>query len=269
MGEGGKNNETSLEKYQRKERERRAAKKEKRKLEKKREAGGARTRLVGEENEDSDPDEAFDANKIEELGLSEEDEEDEQDNVEEEDLSHRAAAKENKKKGGKKADGFFDYDEEESADEPAAIDSSAKLSKKAQKQLEREAKEKQLASLSLLVSGDGDDSNDEEGGKHFDMQEILKAEKISGKPKKVLKKGKDRRKHAEASALLQREQDKFAVDLADSRFSKLHEDHEFALDPSNPRYMKTKNMERILAESRKRKNRGRGEDKDRGKRQKK
>lgn len=244
--------ETSLEKYQRKERERRAAKKEKRKLEKKRAAGGARSRLVGEEDEDSDPDEAFDANKIAELGLSEdEDVDDDDDDVA---VSTQAAASKKKKKG-KRSDGFFDFgDGDGTRDDGEAIDSSAKLSKKAQKQLEREAKEKELASLSLLVSGDGDgdDSNDEAGGKHFDMQQILKAEKISSKPKKVLKKGKDRRKHAEAKELLDKEKDKFTVDLADERFSKLHQDHEFALDPSNPKFMKTKNMQRILAESRKR-----------------
>jgi hypothetical protein len=67
------------------------------------------------------------------------------------------------------------------------------------------------------------------------MQAILRAEKTAGKPKKVLKKGKDRRKHQEAKELLEKEKDRFAVDTKDDRFKSLHEDHEFALDPSNPR----------------------------------
>lgn len=200
----GDKDETSLDAYQRKERERRLARKEKRKAEKKRLAnkeGKGRTLL--DEDGDSDPDEAFDANQFEAAGDGED---------------------------GR--DVFFDEDVEEGV--PA---SEEKLSKKAAKQLELEAKAKEAASLSLLVNDDG--SDDEEGGdgKHFDMQAILRAEKTASKPKKVLKKGKDRRKHTEAKALLEREKDKFEVDTQDDRFKRLHEDHEFALDPSNPRYV--------------------------------
>lgn len=250
--EDGEKEETSLEAYQRKERERRLKKKEKRLAEKKKSAGHGR--VVFGEDDDSDPDEAFDANAFGEAdGLDSEE-------------------------GG--ADAFFEHEGEEdgqSAGEEVAT--SAKLSKKAQKQLEKEAKAKEAAQLSLLVGGsdgEGDESGDD--GRHFDMQAILRAEKQSSKPKKMLKKGKDRRKHEDAKKLLQREEDKFEIDLKDDRFSKLHEDHEFALDPSNAkyvtatvncferssltdsvrfsvrysRYVKTKNMQRILDESRKR-----------------
>ena len=202
--------ETSLDAYQRKERERRLARKEKRKAEKKRLAnkeGKGRSLLLDGEDGGSDPDEAFDANRFEAAGNDED--------------------------GN---DVFFAGDN--SAEEAGAVDTEKKLSKKAARQLEREGKAKEAASLSLLVGGGENGSDDEEGGgdgKHFDMQAILRAEKISSKPKKVLKKGKDRNKHKEATELLEREKDKFEVDTKDDRFKRLHEDHEFALDPSNPR----------------------------------
>lgn len=206
--EDANGDETSLEAYQRKERERRQAKKEKRKAEKRKEAGSGKTRMVYDEEEDSDPDEAFDANQMEADG--------------DEDAE-----------GG---DGFFAFDDEQedtveaSEDEREEDQTAQKLSKKGAKQLERQKKDKEAEALSLLMD-DGDGGSDD--GKHFDMQAILRAEKIGGKPKKSLKKGKDRRKHKEATELLAKEKDKFEVDLKDDRFKRIHEDHEFALDPSN------------------------------------
>jgi len=197
--------ETSLEAYQRKERERRERKKAKRLAEKKKGAG--KGRVVLDQEDDSDPDEAFDANAFGEAdGLDAED-------------------------GG--VDAFFDGGVDGESENGQEALSSDKISKKAQRQLEREAKEKEAASLSLLMGrSDGEGSGDDDG-KHFDMQAILRAEKVSSKPKKMLKKGKDRRKHDDAKKLLEREKDKFEIDLKDGRFSKLHEDHEFALDPSS------------------------------------
>ena len=81
------------------------------------------------------------------------------------------------------------------------------------------------------------------------MLAILRAEKISSKPKKILKKGKDRRKHTEAKELLEREKDKFEVDTKDDRFKRLHEDHEFALDPSNPRSVRSLLCLRIVTKA--------------------
>ena len=210
----GDKDETSLDAYQRKERERRLARKEKRKAEKKRLAnkeGKGRT-LLDKEDGGSDPDEAFDANQFEAAGNDED--------------------------GN---DIFFagsDRASDDDDEEGGGIATEKKLSKKAARQLEREAKAKEAASLSLLVNDGENGSDAEEGGgdgRHFDMQAILRAEKISSKPKKILKKGKDRRKHTEAKELLEREKDKFEVDTKDDRFKRLHEDHEFALDPSNPR----------------------------------
>lgn len=76
--------------------------------------------------------------------------------------------------------------------------------------------------LALLAATDG--LNKE--GKHFDMKAILKAEKgVKGKRKK----GKHQK--GEEKEL----QDDFKMDVKDPRFSAVHEDHAFAIDPSNPR----------------------------------
>jgi hypothetical protein len=77
--------------------------------------------------------------------------------------------------------------------------------------------------LSLLVAPDEPDS----GPRHFDMAAIIKAEKNKGK------KRKERRKKTggEGEDELQ---DDFSIDVKDERFRALHEDHVFALDPSNP-----------------------------------
>ena len=90
------------------------------------------------------------------------------------------------------------------------------------------------------------------GMKHFDMNEIEKAEKAASSKtnkKKPHKHKKDDRDQLAAVAAA----DGFEVDTADPRFARLYENHEFAIDPSNPRYRGTKGMKALLDEGRKRK----------------
>ena len=76
--------------------------------------------------------------------------------------------------------------------------------------------------LALLVASDN--PNDEP--KHFNMKSVLKAEnKSKGKGKKSKKKG-----DLDDNEI----QEDFAIDINDDRFKALHEDHTFAIDPSNP-----------------------------------
>jgi hypothetical protein len=77
--------------------------------------------------------------------------------------------------------------------------------------------------LSLLVAPDEPDS----GPKHFDMAAIIKVEKTKGKKRK----GRRKKASGEDENELQ---DDFAIDVKDERFKSLHEDHVFAIDPSNP-----------------------------------
>jgi len=46
----------------------------------------------------------------------------------------------------------------------------------------------------------------------------------------------------------------FTIDVKDQRFRALHEDHVFAIDPSNPHFKRTKSMSALLEERSKRKN---------------
>ena len=77
--------------------------------------------------------------------------------------------------------------------------------------------------LSLLVAPDKLDS----GPKHFDMTAIIKAEKSERKKRK----GRRKKTGGDDENELQ---DDFTIDVKDERFRALHEDHVFAIDPSNP-----------------------------------
>jgi hypothetical protein len=77
--------------------------------------------------------------------------------------------------------------------------------------------------LSLLVAPDELDS----GPKHFDMAAIIKAEKNERKTRK----GRKKKAGGDDENELQ---DDFTIDAKDERFRALHEDHVFAIDPSNP-----------------------------------
>ncbi|KAH9004264.1 hypothetical protein EDB86DRAFT_3209250 [Lactarius hatsudake] len=98
--------------------------------------------------------------------------------------------------------------------------------------------------LSLLVAPDRLDSEP----KHFDMAAVIKAEKGTRKKHKERKKKNDNDENEV--------QDNFVIDVKDERFTALHEDHAFAIDPSHPNFKKTKSMSALLEERSKRKTPG-------------
>ena len=134
------------------------------------------------------------------------------------------------------------------AEEPKQV-SKAQLHKeeRRKKREAREADEKQNAAekaqLELLMA----ENHDEDAAHldHFDMNEIMKAEK-----KKNKKKGK---KDKEVAAGLQED---FQLDVDDDRFKAVFEDHEFAIDPSNPKFKATSGMKKLLEEGRKKRRYG-------------
>ncbi|KAM0746794.1 hypothetical protein T439DRAFT_329491 [Meredithblackwellia eburnea MCA 4105] len=145
-------------------------------------------------------------------------------------------------------DAFAAFDRGEDLDDGSSKKKKgAKLSKKEKREM-REAEEaegkKGRDELSLLVADEDDEMG--EGGKHFDMRQILKAEKMKGKRVRK-RKGKKTEESVEAPVV-----DNFNIDLKDDRFKSLHEDFDFAIDPTNPRFQKTRNMTALLAEGRKR-----------------
>ncbi|THH01804.1 hypothetical protein EW026_g932 [Hermanssonia centrifuga] len=95
--------------------------------------------------------------------------------------------------------------------------------------------------LALIAASD----NPHGEPKHFDMKAVLKAEKSKGRKRK----GKAGKKEVHEENELQED---FAINVKDDRFKALHEDYTFAIDPSNPRFKKTKGMSALLGERSKR-----------------
>lgn len=128
-----------------------------------------------------------------------------------------------KKKPKQPLDDFFDADSESGED----VEEVRKKGKKGKKVKANGGDEPRTAAtaeeLALLVASD----NPNGAAKHFDMSAVLKAEKKSAK------KGKRGRKEKHGLGDQDTQED-FRIDVADERFKSLHEDHAFAIDPSNP-----------------------------------
>lgn len=87
------------------------------------------------------------------------------------------------------------------------------------------------AELSLLLSP----STALSGPKHFDMKEVIRAEKDSSSKKNRFQKRKEKKQNATVVDEANREDGAgFSIDVADPRFAALHEQPEYAIDPSNP-----------------------------------
>ncbi|KAK7206113.1 hypothetical protein BZA70DRAFT_306413 [Myxozyma melibiosi] len=136
---------------------------------------------------------------------------------------------------------------EESADDDSEIEAAkGKKDKKGKKKAVKKTKEEQAeeerrkAELELLMMGEDEESN----LKHFDMREIIKAEKQK-KNKKVRRREKEGSGGAAAA-------DEFKINVEDPRFSAVFEHHEFAIDPSKPQFKETTAMKSLLDERRRR-----------------
>lgn len=143
----------------------------------------------------------------------------------------------------------------------AATEKSARKADKAKKRAERDAADAEAASrraeLELLMA---DDEANGEGVRHFDMREIEKAEKEARRKGK--NKGKKAKKTNDEAV-----KDDFKVQAEDPRFKALFDSHEYAIDPTNPRFKGTEGMKSLLEEGRKKRKRedregggGEGED---------
>ncbi|KAL1311845.1 hypothetical protein AAFC00_001920 [Neodothiora populina] len=114
---------------------------------------------------------------------------------------------------------------------------------KAKNRAEREeaarATASQRAELELLMVDDKADAS----MRHFNMSEIVKAEKAAKrKGRKGAKKDDEAQKPDGAD---------FKIETQDPRFRGLFESHEFAIDPTNPRFQNTEGMKALLEEGRK------------------
>lgn len=188
--------ETTRERYIRKERERKARRKAKMKAAKNGETlpDGDKGEAVADAAEDADKDLGFD-------------------------------------------DPFFTAPELDSA-KAAAKRKEEKRKLRQQREEDEAASAAQRAELELLMMDDKTSSI-----KHFNMNEVEKAQKQARKGGKY-KKGKN--------AAVDEQADDFKMDVKDPRFSRLFENHEYAIDPTNPRFKKTDGMKALLDEGRKR-----------------
>ncbi|XP_047533514.1 ESF1 homolog [Vanessa atalanta] len=98
--------------------------------------------------------------------------------------------------------------------------------------------EKQKAELELLLDED-------DGKEHFSLKKIQEAESIT-------KKSKRKRKLKEKMKEQKQTIPDFEINLNDQRFSALYDSHLYNIDPSDPNFKKTKNMEKIIQEKLKR-----------------
>jgi hypothetical protein len=134
-------------------------------------------------------------------------------------------------------DPFFGSDPEDMERAEKAEKAESKKSKKAKKreeeEQEAEATAAERANLELLMAGEDDAKL-----RHFNMDEIVKAEKAK-------KKGKKAKKNVPVV------EDNFKINTNDPRFAKLYESHEFAIDPTNPKFKETAGMKALLEEGRK------------------
>lgn len=191
--------ETTVEKYIRKQRERRKQRKEKLKSSK-----GPNTTDNADDNEEKEEEQQNLATEEEDLGFD---------------------------------DPFFHEPE-------GKIKTSQRKEERRKKREEKAAEEAATATkraeLELLMVDD-----QSAGMKHFDMNDIEKAEK---RARKKGKKGKSKHRDDQATTV----NDDFEMDVKDPRFASMYESHEFAIDPTNPKFKGTSGMKAVLEESRKR-----------------
>lgn len=118
----------------------------------------------------------------------------------------------------------------------------SKKSKKKQTETDTEPTEedeKHKQELELLLDEDDD------GKVHFSLKKIQEAESTTKKSKR---KKKLKQKMLEQKQALP----DFEINLNDQRFSALYNSHHFNIDPTDPNFKKTKNMEKLIQEKLKR-----------------
>ena len=121
-----------------------------------------------------------------------------------------------------------------------------RLKKRAQKEAEATEDAAEKARLQKLMADESKGAA--EHLDHFDMNEIARAEKQKDKKNKKKQK-KQKKEGTEDRGGLQQD---FEMDVTDERFKNVFENHEFAIDPSDPKFQATPGMKKLLQERRKR-----------------
>jgi hypothetical protein len=147
-------------------------------------------------------------------------------------------------------EGDLGFDDPFFATDEAVKEKAAKLARKEERKKKREAKAEEAeekasnrAKLELLMQDNTTKSAPHLD--HFDINEIARAEKQATKKGKKSKKAKEVEDGKRGGL-----QESFEMDVQDPRFAKVFESHEFAIDPSNPKFKGTEGMKKLLEEGR-------------------
>ncbi|CAG8961744.1 hypothetical protein HYFRA_00006286 [Hymenoscyphus fraxineus] len=128
-----------------------------------------------------------------------------------------------------------------------------RLARRAKKEAEAAAKATERSQLELLMQPTAAEAHNQ-ALDHFDINEIARAEKRAKKSSKHKK--KDGEEESKRGGL----QKGFNIDVGDERFAgRLFGNHEFAIDPSNPRFKGTEGMKMLLEEGRKNRDKSEGD----------
>ncbi|KAL5349097.1 pre-rRNA-processing protein esf1 [Pseudogymnoascus australis] len=150
-------------------------------------------------------------------------------------------------------DPFFATDEKVKSKAASDLRKAARAKKHAEKKELLDAAAEQKKELELLMTEGIDEGGSKE---HFDINEIVRAEKAAKRGGKRGRKGKSGEVEDRKGAL----QKGFEMDVADPRFGALFESHEFAIDTSNPKYKATEGMKKLLEEGRRKRKGDEGEE---------
>jgi hypothetical protein len=157
-------------------------------------------------------------------------------------------------------DPFFATDEAVKEKANKSLRKEERQKQREAKQAEADEKEMQRAELELLMT-DNSTERPEDQLDHFDINEIARAEKLKGKKGKSKKFTKEKELAADGGKRGGMQKG-FEMDVADPRFKAVFESHEFAIDPSNPKFKGTEGMKKLLEEGRKKRKLGDGEKED-------
>jgi hypothetical protein len=165
-------------------------------------------------------------------------------------------------------DPFFTTDEAAQAKVAKTLHKEERRKKREAKAAEAATLASQRAELELLMA-DNSTIAPSDRLDHFDINEIARAEKEAQKKSKKRqrsRKGKgDIATHGdEGEGKRGGLQSGFKMDVADPRFAAVFERHEFAIDPSNPRFKGTEGMRKLLEAGRRKRKAGGGDDVDVG-----
>lgn len=162
-------------------------------------------------------------------------------------------------------DPFFTTDEAAKAKASKKLRKEERRAKREAKAAEAAARASERAALELLMADNSTSSAAADHLDHFDINEIARVEKEARRKKKHQRSKRSNRETADGGSDSGKRgglQAGFEMDVMDPRFAAVFEKHEFAIDPTNPKFKGTEGMRKLLEEGRKRQSFRKGDEMD-------